>query len=160
MPKEIVLRVEETLQNLRRSESHIDLLMKKLRLAAAKAQSDISGKLETWSECVHAKQAEAQIQVNRQSQSIRQEIVAILRSVVNLVNTTGGYLPLRERQILKTFLLSLPSRLNLDGSGDSPSSVVLLAHEAMILIKSFSTILARYLSWGKRTTTPSAPSSA
>ena len=143
---EIQTRLESTILGLLNAESYIDILLERLRTIATQVHEGVDGRLEDWSESCHAREVEAKIQVQR----LRREIVQTLKNVVDLVNMNGYLLPVPGQEKLKGFLLSLPARFtDNDSSTQGQSRVILLANEAVILIRSLTNVLSRYLSWAK-----------
>jgi hypothetical protein len=143
---EIQTKLESTILGLRNAESYIDLVLERLRTVATQVHEGVDGRLENWSESCHAREVEAEIQVQR----LRREIVQTLRGVVDLINMNGYLLPLPGQEKLKGFLLSLPARFtDSDSLTQGQSRAVLLANESVILIRSLINVLSRYLSWVK-----------
>ncbi|PJF17269.1 hypothetical protein PSACC_02894 [Paramicrosporidium saccamoebae] len=146
-------KMEGTLQGLNNAETYIDFLLGRLRNAVAGAQEGVSERLETWSESVQAREVQAMARVQHLREVVAKEVVQTLRNVVDLVNNNGYVLPLPGQQALKTFLLSLPGRFTEEGELGQNSRIVLLANEAVVVIKSLANVLTRYILWaGKQST--------
>lgn len=148
---EIQARLEVTIERLKNSETYINFLMDRMRNATSQVQKDVNFRIETWSEAVHAQKVGAEMQAQHLRGRIKREIVQILKNVVDLINDNGYLLPAPGQQLLKKFVMSLPSRLLSEANSpiSSSSRLVLMANEAVVLIKSLSNVLVQYLLWAR-----------
>lgn len=151
---EVLARLEQTLLGLRNYEAYIGFLIERLRRAASDVRSSFNHnqqqqqqRQQGWCEDEDKDQTEqAELRAHRVRETVSREIVLTMRKVVRLVNTDGSFLPVVGQEALKQFLLTLPNRFSESLIISSPSSkIFMIGNEAIVLIKSITNILSRYL---------------
>lgn len=137
-----------TIQGLKNAEAYINYLLERLRSAIAQAGEIMDGQLEAWEEGIRERGAEAAIRVTRLREDVHREVVETLKGVVSLVNTNGWVMPIPGQEAMRRFLLSLPNRFTVkleeeeEEDGGGSSRIVLLANDALIMIKSMINVLS------------------
>jgi hypothetical protein len=96
---------------MQNSEAYINHLINQFQTTLAETPVGLEVQLLALSEQVATKKTEAQKRINELSLEIKNEVVEILRKVVDAVNRDVGFLPFHAREIIKRAILVLPQKL-------------------------------------------------
>lgn len=133
------------MQRLQNAEAYFDQLLSQMRDGASKLHGQMDETLDGWSKNIQARERMMDERAKLLYKTISNEMSYTLKQVVDMVNETGTLLPIPCRSTLRSFLLSLPKRLSIKDNVPLDNKLVLMANEAIILIRSLIQIMSSYL---------------